>query len=80
MFAVPAETAVTVPFETVATDVLLLLHETELSDAFDGATVAVSCSVEPSSIEVLFLLSETPVTCTVSAVYVTSISAPYMYR
>ena len=46
--AVPAETAFTVPFETVATAVLLEVHVTDLSVAFDGATVVVIVPELPS--------------------------------
>ena len=48
MVAVPAETAFTVPFETVATPALLEVHVTVLSVAFDGATVAVTVPEAPS--------------------------------
>ena len=48
MKAVPAATAVTTPFSTVATFVSLLSHATVLSVALSGATVAVSVSVSPT--------------------------------
>ena len=48
MVAVPALTAVTVPFYTVATLVLLLVHVTFWFVALDGCTVAVSWTVSPS--------------------------------
>ena len=43
--AVPTPTAVTVPFDTVATLDLFVDHETILNDAPDGLTVAVSFDV-----------------------------------
>lgn len=76
MTAVPADTPVTTPFETVATDELLVDHETVLFVALDGATVSVSVVVPPISTESVDLSSETPVTGTLLAVYVTVTSAP----
>lgn len=64
----PADLAVTTPEEdTVATDVLLDDHVTDLSVALDGVTVAVSVWVSPTVIDkdVIFIL--TPVTATVAA-------------
>lgn len=72
----PADTPVTTPFETVATEELLVDHETVLFVAFDGATVSVSVVVLPISTESVDLSSETPVTGTLLAVYVTVTSAP----
>ena len=46
--AVPTDFAVTVPLLTVATLVLLELHDTVLFVAFDGLTVAVSVAVQPA--------------------------------
>ncbi|CDC37943.1 unknown [Clostridium sp. CAG:352] len=43
--AVPAETAVTTPFDTVATELSLDVQTTVLLVAFAGVTVAVSCAV-----------------------------------
>ena len=43
--AVPAETAVTTPFDTVATELSLDVQTTVLFVAFAGVTVAVSCAV-----------------------------------
>ena len=47
--AVPGAIAVTVPSETVAALVLLLVHVTVLSDASEGKTVAVRVSIFPGS-------------------------------
>ena len=47
MVADPAPFAVTVPLETVATEVLELLQDTFLLVALEGATVAVSVPVDP---------------------------------
>ena len=49
MVALPAETAVTVPFSTVATAVLFELHLTLLFVTSEGITVAVKVSVAPIS-------------------------------
>ena len=46
--AVPAFTAVTLPFDTVATDVLLLFQETFLLVALLGLIVAVNERLSPS--------------------------------
>ena len=69
--AVPADLAVTVPFETVATLLLLVVHVTVLSVASEGVIVAVSVSVLPLFMvaDVLFRLM--PVTATVGFVTVT---------
>ena len=45
--AVPAPTAFTVPFDTVATLLLLVDHDTDLSDIFEGVTFAVRADVFP---------------------------------
>ena len=63
IMADPSEIAVTRPDEeTVATDVELDSQLTFLFVAFDGLTVAVSCSVPPSVKDISDLFSETPVT------------------
>ena len=63
MVAVPAAFAVTTPLEdTVATEVLLDDHVTDLSVAFDGNTVAVKVSVSPTVIDSDVLFRFTPVT------------------
>ena len=67
MSALPAPTAVTrPPALTVATDVLLLVHVTDLSRAFDGLTVAVSCFVSPFLMVADDAFRLTPVTRTSS--------------
>ena len=67
--AVPSATAVTLPLEeTVATEVLFDFHVTVLSVAFEGATVAVSVDVPPTSRLSDVLLSVTPVGLTVEDV------------
>jgi hypothetical protein len=65
IFTVPAETAVTLPFETVAFVASLVDHVTALFVAFAGETVAVNVAVSPTLREIRFLLSFTPVTETV---------------
>jgi hypothetical protein len=60
--AVPVDTAVTTPLFTVATLVLLLVHDTFWLVALLGATVAVSDSVPPMASVVEVVLSDTPVT------------------
>ena len=61
--AVPAALAVTTPLEdTVATEVLLDDHVTDLSVAFDGNTVAVKVSVSPTVMDNELLFKLTPVT------------------
>ncbi len=63
--AVPLATPVTTPDElTVATDVLLLLQETDWSVALVGATVAFSVEVFPAARESVVYESETDVTAT----------------
>ena len=62
MVAVPAFTAVTTPFSTVATSSLSDAQVTVLSVASAGATVAVSVSVSPSMIVAVSLSREMPVT------------------
>ena len=62
--ALPAATAVTTPFTTVATDVSLLVQVTEGSAALAGLTVATSVSVPPTDIDALVLFKLTPVTAT----------------
>ena len=76
MTAVPADTPVTTPPATVATAELLVDHETVLFVAFAGATVSVRVVVPPISTESADLSSDTPVTGTFCAVYVTVTSAP----
>ena len=67
MVAVPAVTPVTKPDAlTVATAVLLDDQVTFWSEAFDGATVAVSCCVKPAAMLAVVGLTETPVTATVA--------------
>ena len=71
-FAVPAALAVTTPEEdTVATEVLLDDHVTDLSVALDGVTVAVRVCVSPSIMVRLVLFKLTPVTETFCACTVT---------
>lgn len=61
--AVPPPFAVTVPLETVATEVFELLHVTFVLDAFEGVMVAVSVPVLLTPERVIVVLSrETPVT------------------
>ena len=65
MVAVPFAFAVTTPFATVATAVLLLLHVTALFAALSGATVATSVAVSPAaSSSTAFVFRVTPVTAT----------------
>ena len=69
---VPAAFAVTTPEEdTVATEVLLDDHVTDLSVAFDGNTVAVKVSVSPTVMDRELLFRLTPVTDTFAAWTVT---------
>jgi hypothetical protein len=69
--ALPAAMAVTNPLdETVATEVELLLHVTDLLVALEGATVALNVSVPPMVRLVDDLFRVTPVTATVAAVTV----------
>jgi hypothetical protein len=63
--ALPAETALTVPPDTLATALLLLLHDTFLLVALEGETVALRVSLPPTVSERLDLLRLTPVTVTV---------------
>ena len=63
--AMPSATAVTVPFSTVATASLLESHETVLSVALSGVTVAVSVSVSPTMSVALVLSKVTSSTATV---------------
>jgi hypothetical protein len=74
MVAFPAATAVTLPFvSTVATLVLLELHETFLFVALFGETVAMICCVQPLPGSVVVVgFNETPLTATVEALTVTS--------
>jgi hypothetical protein len=65
MTALPADMAVTVPFDTVATEVLPLLHVTFLFVTLEGATVAVKVSEQPTVRDSVVLLRDTPVTATV---------------
>ena len=69
--AVPADFAVTTPFDTVATFVFELLHVTDLFVALLGVTVAVNVSLLPVSIVVDVLFKLTPVTLTVGFFTVT---------
>jgi hypothetical protein len=64
MVALPAETALTTPLDTVATDVLLDFHVTFLLVASDGEMVGVSLVSEPVSKAIEVLSSDTPVTLT----------------
>jgi hypothetical protein len=65
IMALPKVLAVTTPVsETVATAVLLLLHDTDLFVALEGATVAVNVSMTPNSRASVFLFKDTPVTDT----------------
>ena len=59
---VPAFKAVTLPSTTVATDVLLLFHDTFLLVALSGLTVAVKVIVSPSVNEAVVLSNDTLVT------------------
>ena len=68
--AVPTPFAVTVPLDTVATEVLELLHVTVLSVAFVGATVAVRVSEVPFTRLKVVLFKVTPVTATLLTVTV----------
>jgi hypothetical protein len=71
--AVPSDTAVTRPVaDTVATDGLLLLQTTFLLAALEGETVAVNCSVAPTTNESVILFKDMPVTEMTGAVTVTS--------
>jgi hypothetical protein len=72
MVALPAATAVTVPPDTVATEVALLLHVTFLFVALEGAMVAVSVSVLPTVRLVVVLFNVTPVTAIVAVLMVTT--------
>ena len=65
IFAVPAALAVTVPLDTVATDVFDEDHVTFLFVAFEGEIVAVNVVVLPTSKVALVLFKDTPVTATV---------------
>lgn len=65
MVVMPPPTAATIPaFDTVATDLLVLVHVTVFVLASDGATVAVSCLELPFIRERLVDDSVTPVTGT----------------
>jgi len=65
MVAVPAATALTSPpADTVATEVLLLLHVTFWFVAVEGAMVAIRSSASPTVRFVDVLFSVTPVTAT----------------
>lgn len=63
--AVPAATAVTVPFSTVATAELFVLQVTDGFVASEGATVAVNVSLPPTARDNEVLSRLTPVTATV---------------
>jgi hypothetical protein len=63
--ALPADTALTVPLFTLATEVLLLLHDTFLFVALEGDTVALRVSLPPTVSERLDLLRLTLVTAVV---------------
>jgi len=69
--AVPAARAVTVPPDTEATFVLLLLHVKFWFVAFEGIIAAVRFSVAPTLRLMVVLLRDTPVTGTLSAATVT---------
>ena len=64
--ALPADTAVTVPFSTVATDVLFELHLTFWFVASEGRTVAVKVAVAPLTKDNSVCESVTPVADTVT--------------
>jgi hypothetical protein len=65
MVTLPADTAVTTPLaETVATEVLSLLHSTALIVELEGATVAIKVAVFPTVMLVDVLFRDTPVTDT----------------
>ena len=49
--AVPAETAATMPFSTVATDLLLLVHSSVLVPLLDGVNSVSSAMVSPGCID-----------------------------
>ena len=66
MEALPADTAVTVPFSTVATDVLFELHLTFWFVASEGTTVAVKVAVAPLAKDNSVCESVTPVADTVT--------------
>ena len=81
MSVLPPPTAVTRPLAlTVATAVLLLVHVTDLSFAFDGLTVAVSCFVSPFFMvaEVAFRLTPVTPTSDHTAYRVTSLFSVYL--
>ena len=62
MVAVPGAISLTVPPSTVATPVLLLLQETDLSAASCGCTLAVRTLLSPALPVIMVPLSVTPVT------------------
>ena len=66
ILAVPAPTAVTTPFATVATAAALVDHVTFLLEAFVGATVAVRVSVSLTIKGRVVLFKLTPVTSIIS--------------
>ena len=66
MVAVPPDTAVTVPFSTVATAVLVELHVAFLFVASEGTTVAVKVAVVPLTKDNSVCESVTPVADTVT--------------
>ena len=63
--AVPSDIAVTIPFDTVATEVLLLLQVTLLSVALLGLIIADRESVSPTSIVSFVILRLTEFTAIV---------------
>ena len=65
MVAVPSDIAVTIPFDTVATEVLLLLQVILLSVALLGLIVADKERVSPTSIVSVVLSSDIEVATTV---------------
>ena len=72
IIAVPTATAVTSPVsETVAVFVSLLVQVTSLFVALSGSTVAISCSVPPTTRDMLDLIRVTPVTAMSASVPVT---------
>ena len=74
--ASPAPSAVTFPVVlTVATLAAFVDHDTVLSVAFDGNTVAISVSVAPLSSVSVFLLSDTPITTILSVVILVPVLA-----
>ena len=77
MTAVPLPTAVTRPFSlTVATDLSLVDHATDLSSAPAGETVATSCVVPTPTTDASLLSSVTPATCSPTVTAHSAVSPP----